>query len=88
MICKGQSFYFHQQLDRQSHIWKGTSKLRALFELVLRLKALELDHDLQLHVVHMSGKRIIAEGADGLSRADHELGMMMGKDIRFSSLCT
>ncbi len=41
-----------------------------------------MEHDLQIHVVHVSGKRMIAEGADGLLRTDHGEGVMLGKDIR------
>ncbi len=47
--------------------WKGTSKSRKLFDLVLRLKKLEVEHDIILHVIHVSGKRMIAQGTDGLS---------------------
>ncbi len=50
---------------------------------MLRLKELEIEHHLQIHVVHVSGKRMIAEGADGLSRAEHGEGVMLGTDIRF-----
>jgi hypothetical protein len=42
-----------------------------------------LEYDLQLRIVHVSGKRMIAEGSDGLSRADHGEGVMLGRDIRF-----
>ena len=63
--------------------WKGTSKSKALFELVLCLKELELEHNLQLHVVHVSGKCMIVEGTDGLLCADHGEGVMLGRDIRY-----
>jgi hypothetical protein len=46
------------------------------------LKELEMEYDLHLHIVHVSGKRMIAEGTDGLSRADHGEGVMLGRDIR------
>jgi hypothetical protein len=76
-------FIFIDNSTAEAAFWKGTSKSPLLFELVLRLKELEMEHDLQIHVVHVSGKRMIAEGADGLSRADHGEGVMLGKDIRF-----
>jgi hypothetical protein len=60
-------FIFMDISTAKSAFWKWTSKFRLLFELVLRLKELELKHDLQLHVVHVSGKPMITEGADGLS---------------------
>jgi hypothetical protein len=55
---------------------------RKLFDLVLRLKVLELKHGLILHVVHVRGRRMIAQGTDGLSRADHSEGVMKGTDMR------
>jgi hypothetical protein len=47
--------------------WKGTSKSRLLFDLVLQLKELELDYDLCLHIIHVSGEKMIAVGTDSLS---------------------
>ena len=41
-----------------------------MFELVLRLKTLEVDADLIIHVVHAAGKRMIAQGTDSLSRGE------------------
>ena len=35
-----------------------------------------------LHVIHVSGRRMIAQGTDGLSRGDHTTGVMQGMDIR------
>jgi hypothetical protein len=35
-------------------------------------------HDLILHLVHVSGLRMIAQGTDGLLRADHLEGVMQG----------
>jgi hypothetical protein len=74
-------FIFTDNSTAEAAFWKGTSQSEALFELVLRLKVLELKHDVTLHVVHVSGKRMIAEGADDLSRAYHGKGVMLWKDI-------
>jgi hypothetical protein len=75
-------FIFTDNSTAEAAFWKGTSKSSLLFELVLlRLKELEMELCLQIHVVHVSGKRMIAEGCDGLSRADHGEGVMLGKDI-------
>ena len=75
-------FIFTDNSTAEAAYWKGTSQSEALFELVLRLKELEMIYDLQIHLCHISGKRMIAEGTDGLSRADHGEGVMLGKDIR------
>jgi hypothetical protein len=45
---------------------------------VLRLKKLEAKHDLILHVIHVSGKRMIYQGSDGISRGCHSEGVMRG----------
>jgi hypothetical protein len=37
-----------------------------------------MQYDLILHVVHVSGRRIISQGTDGLSRAVHSEGVMKG----------
>ena len=34
-----------------------------------------------LHVIHVSGKRMIKSGIDGLSRSDHSTGVMAGEDV-------
>jgi hypothetical protein len=46
------------------------------------LKVLELDYGLILHLIHISGRHMIAQGTDGLSRADHSKGVMKGRDMK------
>ena len=69
-------FLFTDNTTAEAAFWKGSSKSRKLFELVLRLKTLEVDADLIIHVVHVAGKRMIAQGTDGLSRGDKSTGVM------------
>lgn len=75
-------FIFTDNSTAEAAYWKGTSSSKRLFELVLRLKILEMEHQISLHVVHVSGKRMIQQGTDGLSRADHSMGSMQGIPIR------
>jgi hypothetical protein len=75
-------FIFTDNTTAEAAFWKGTSKSKTLFELVLRLKILELECGLILHVIHVSGRRMIAQGTDGLSRADHSEGVMKGRDMK------
>jgi hypothetical protein len=49
---------------------------------VLRLRERELEYDLILHIVHVAGKRMIFQGADSLLRANYNVGVMRGIDIR------
>jgi hypothetical protein len=74
-------FIFTDNSMAEAAFWKGSSKSEPLFDLVLCLKELEMKYNIQLHVIHVSRKRMITEGTDGLSRADHGKGVMLGKDI-------
>jgi len=71
-------FLFTDNSTAEGAFWKGNSSSRKLFELVLRLKKLEWEFGLNLHVVHVAGKRMIAQGTDGMSRADFTEGVMAG----------
>jgi hypothetical protein len=69
-------FLFTDNTTAKAAFWKGSSKSRKLFELVLRLRTLEIEADLVIHVVHVAGKRLVAQGTDGLSRGDKSTGVM------------
>ena len=71
-------FLFTDNTTAESTYWKGTSRSRLLSDLVLELKLISLKNDIILHVCHVSRKRMIAQGTDGLSRADHSSGVMTG----------
>jgi hypothetical protein len=74
-------FLFTDNSTAEAAYWKGNSSSRKLFELMLELKTLEGDRGLLLHVVHVSGKIMIAQGTDGLSRADFSEGVMAGESM-------
>ena len=76
-------FIFTDNSTAENAFWKGTSTSPRLYLLVLKLRILEQAYGLLLHVVHVSGKRMIAQGTDGLSRANHSLGVMKGVDIKY-----
>ncbi len=61
---------------------KGMSSAKHLFNLVVELKLECLDHEVYLHVCHLSGYRMIATGMDGWSQGNHEAGISLGYDIR------
>jgi len=69
-------FIFTDNSTAEAAFWKGSSTSEKLFELVLELRKLEMDHSLHLHVVHVSGRRMIKQGMDSLSRGDHSQGSM------------
>lgn len=74
-------FIFTDNSTAEAAFSKGTSKSRKLFELVLELKVLEVERDVHIHLIHVSGKRMIHQGTDGLSRADKSTGVMAGEDM-------
>ena len=59
-----------RHLDKSTHLRIG-----------IGAKKMEMDVDLILHVIHISGRRMIAQRMDGLSRADHSEGVMQEKPI-------
>jgi hypothetical protein len=75
-------FIFTDNSTSEAAFWKGTSKSRLLFDLVPRLKKLEMNFNLILHVIHVSGKRMIDQGSHGLSWADRTRRVVTGRDIR------
>ena len=63
-------FLFTDNLVAENIFYQGTSFSETLFGLILRLRKLELEGDIILHVNHVSGKKIISSGVDAMSRGD------------------
>ncbi len=77
-LRRSQLFLFTDNSTAESAYWKGTSRSKKLCNLVLRMKCIALWGDLDLHVIHVSGKRMKDQGTDGLSRGDQNKGVMKG----------
>ena len=75
-------FVFTDNSTAESAFSKGSSSSRMLFELVLRLRKLEMAESCKIHLSHVSGKRMIAQGSDGLSRGNLTEGVMRGADMK------
>jgi hypothetical protein len=74
-------FIFTDNTTAEAVFYKGNSSSRTLFELMLRLRELEMRGDLKLHVIHVAGTRMQIEGADGSSRGDQSSGVMNGTHV-------
>jgi hypothetical protein len=74
-------FLFTDNSTAEAVYYKGNSSSKTLFELMLRLRELEMKGDLKLHVIHVAGTRMQEEGADGASRGDQSSGVMSGTHI-------
>mmetsp|Transcript_17572 Transcript_17572/g.49639 ORF Transcript_17572/g.49639 Transcript_17572/m.49639 type:complete len:1287 (+) Transcript_17572:10428-14288(+) len=75
-------FMFTDNMTAESAFWKGNSSSKMLAALVLEMRMMEMEANLILHVVHVSGDRMVQQGTDGLSRADHSTGVMAGTTMR------
>jgi hypothetical protein len=71
VLCTDNSF-----TEESAH--KGTSSSPTLYDLVLRLKKIEMRTGCQMYIFHVSGKRMIAQGTDGVSRGNLAEGVMAG----------
>ena len=71
-------YVFTDNSTAELAFFKGTSKSAKLHELVLRLRLLEGVAQCRIHFVHVAGKRMIVQGADGLSRGNLTEGVMGG----------
>ena len=74
-------FIFTDNSTAEGCFYRGTSKSRYLHALVLDLRKLEMVCGMTIHVVHISGRRMIAQGTDGCSRGSMMEGVMAGKEM-------
>ncbi len=81
VIRGAEVFLFTDNSTAEAVFFKGNSTSRPLFELMLRLRHVEMEGSLVLHVIHVAGTRMIAEGADGGSRGDLSQGVMSGQSV-------
>jgi hypothetical protein len=74
-------FLFTDSSTTESAYYKGSSSSRKLHGLVLKLHKLQLAFRIIVHLIHVSGKRMIAQGTDGCSRGVLMEGVMAGHDM-------
>ena len=63
-------------------LYKGNSSSEKLFDLIVRLRAIELRTGARFLITHVSGKRMIAQGTDGVSRGTLKEGVCLGQTMR------
>ena len=74
-------FLFTDNSTAEGCFYRGNSKSRRLHALVLSLRTMEMTYGMTIHVIHISGKRMIAQGTDGCSRGSLMEGVMAGQDM-------
>ena len=79
---KGIELYvFTDNSTAEAAFYKGTSSSKKLFDLIVRLKFLEINSSCVIHFVHIAGTRMIVQGTDGISRGDFNTGVMQGESM-------
>jgi hypothetical protein len=71
-------FLFTDNMVFEGCFFHGTSPSRALHEMIVRLRKLEMSGKVFLRVIWVAGRRMIDQGGDGLSRGDLTEGVMGG----------
>ena len=65
-----------------SQVWtKGMSSVQHLFDLTLNIRVAAMEHEVWLHMCHVSGSRMIVTGIDGGSRGNTDGGVLLGYNI-------
>ncbi|KAL7572296.1 hypothetical protein ACA910_017894 [Epithemia clementina (nom. ined.)] len=74
-------FFFTDNATVEACCYKGSSSSKRLLDLIIRLQAIGTKHLIKLHLTHVSGKHMIAQGTDGLSRGAVNEGVMDGTSM-------
>ena len=80
-LCGVELFLFTDNVVAESAFYKGTSSSPLLFQLILRLIMLEKLNQMRIHLIHVAGTRMVAQGSDGLSRGNMLEGVMSGMSM-------
>ena len=62
-------------------VYKGLFSSKLLFDLVLRLKNIEIKYHVNIHFIHVAGTRMITRGSGCLSRGLLYEGVMRGGNV-------
>ena len=81
MVVQLQGFLFTDNSTSESCFYGGSSKSPKLHALVVRLRRLEIDYGMIIHLIYVSGKRMITQGTNGCSRGSLMEEVMVGEDI-------
>jgi hypothetical protein len=71
-------FVFTDNFVSERDFHNGSSKSKGLHALVMRLRKLEMEGKIVIHVIWFTGTRMKDQGTDGLSRGDLTRGVMVG----------
>ncbi len=80
-LMDGELWIFTDNSTAESCFFKGGSSSKLLHKLVLWLRKVELNTNFMLHVVHVVGTRMIAQGTDRLLQGTFLEGVVGGQDM-------
>jgi hypothetical protein len=72
-------FVFTNNLVAERTYYKGSLSSPKLHQMILELRKMEMLGQSIIHFIWISGKRMITQGSDGLSRGDFSSGVMSGQ---------
>jgi hypothetical protein len=67
-LHESELFLFTDNSTAEAAYYRGNSSNKHLFELVVRLRLLDMTSNLRLHLLHIAGTRMIQQGTDAISR--------------------
>ena len=74
-------FLFTDNSTSEAAFFNGLSTSKKLFDLVLRIRKLEMDFKVKVHLCHVSWERTKAQGTDDLSRGNLNVRVIAGKSM-------
>jgi hypothetical protein len=77
-LANSELFLFTDNMTAEGAYYRGNSDNKELFHLVVRLRSLDMMGNLRLHIIHVAGTRMMAQGTDGLSRGQLTEGVLAG----------
>jgi hypothetical protein len=77
----GELWLFTNNATAKDCFFCGGSSSKLFHKLVLHLRKMGMEYDFTLHMVHVTGTRMINQGTDGLSRGIFLEGVVRGEDM-------
>lgn len=78
-LNQAEIFMFTDNSTVESCAEKGSSSSKKLLQLIVRLHSLSTRLGVKIHIFHVAGTRMIAQGTDGVSRGYLAQGVMAGE---------
>jgi hypothetical protein len=74
-----QMFLFTDNATVEAALYKGNTSNRKLFELIVRIRKVQMECNATILVSHVSRKRMVAQGTDWISRGELKEGIAQGE---------